>query len=325
MENKIYIAAVVMGIVALTVLWLPSLWFMHGTVMKENTYSDYTKRNILKTMRDKCSDGDITWVLYHLKETDHRPNMNRSETENKILEIQKQQTSQWEFGSDNDRSISPTINKICKQNFDRVSDELESNCTIQELHTIFNYISADQKDQTSISKIESVEDIVAVQRTRLELNVTRWIDKICIERRLDALAMELMASCSGSRIKKLFEKLIYKKSGYDVCDQCVEKSAFIEAVIEVKRRYFHQVNLEPLIKKFCIEPELKTLKQKLTVNCSGVNVKDILNELINEITCDHCVEKADFIEAVINVKRLKFYEINLNPLILKYCSETSDD
>lgn len=327
MENTIYITAVFMVIVGFSLLWVPSLLFMRSTVIKENVFKEFTKRNIHKQLRDKCSDSEVRWVLYHLKETDYRPTMNRSEIETKILEVLSAQTSQWEFASDADRNnVSPIMKQICTQSYDRVVDELESNCTIQELQKIFDYITVDKKEQVNISKLDLVEDIVMIKRSKLELNVTHLVDKFCIERKLEALSMELMAGCSGGRIKKLFDKLVNKKGVYDVsCDQCVEKPEFVEAVVDVKRRYYHQVRLEPLVKELCIEPELKTLKKKLTVNCSGVNIKDILNELVDESSCDHCVEKAHFIDALINLKRLQFYEINVNPLILKYCPETSDD
>lgn len=327
MENKIYIVAGFMVFAGLSALWLPSLFFMHGTVIKENVFKEYTKRNIHKQLRDKCSDSEVRWVLYHLKETDYRTNINRSEIETKILEVLRAQTSQWEFASDDDRNnVSPMMKKICTQNYDRVVNELESNCTIQELQKIFDYITVDKNEQVSISKLDLIEDIVMIKRSKLELNMTHLVDKFCIERKLEALSMELMASCSGGRIKKLFNKLVNKKGVYDVsCDQCVEKPEFVEAVVDVKRRYYHQVRLEPLLKELCIEPELTTLKKKLTVNCSGANIKNILNELVDKSICNHCVEKAHFIDALINLKRLQFYEINVNPLILKYCPETSDD
>lgn len=325
MENKIYAAALLIVTAGLMILWLPSLWLMYSTLGTEHVYQDYVKRNIQKQLHDKCSDGELTWVLHHLKTTDYKRNMNRSEMRTMIVDIQAQQLSQWEFATDDDRSINPTIKQICTQTYDMVIDELEANCTVQELHSICVHIDANKREteQVSISKLDLAEDIVNVKRTQIDLNVTKLVDKFCIERRLEILSTQLMSSCSGGQIKKLFNKFIHKKSGYDVsCDQCVEKTEFIEVVIDMTRRHYHQVRIQAMVNEFCIEPELNALKQKLTTICTGVQVKEILNEVMIKSTCEHCVEKVDFIDEIINVKRRQFSDVNINSLILKYCYDT---
>ncbi|XP_037027859.1 uncharacterized protein LOC119068403 [Bradysia coprophila] len=325
MGNCVYILTLLVAVVALALLWLPSLWFMNSSVRTETAYQDYVKRNVLKQLHDRCSDGELTWVLRHLKSTEDVQKLNRSEIRAKIVDIQSHRISQWEFGSDEERIITPIINEICTQNYDVLISELEENCTIQELHNICNYISVDKCDESnSNSKSDWIEEIMNVQRIKIYTNVTKSIDKFCIERHIELLAKELIVSCTGGRIKKIFDKLSGKQ-GDVMCGDCVEKMEFVEAVIEVKRRDYYQVNVEPLLDEFCVRPELDTLKQKLMENCSGIQIKQIFEEIDDKSTCDYCVEKTDFVTEIINAKRRQFSAINVNTLIQEYCFKSVED
>lgn len=323
--DKVYILTILVAAVAFALLWFPALWFMNRSVRTETAYQDFVKRNILKQLHDTCSDGELIWVLHHLKETENMRNLNRSEIRAKIVEIQSQEISQWEFRSDDERIISPTITKICTQNYDAFMGELEANCSIEELNNICNYINVDKcKESNFNSKWDWAEEIINVKRTR-DLNVTKLIEKFCIEQKLEILTEELIASCTGVRLKKVFDQLTHKQSGCDVmCDDCVEKMEFVEAVIEVKRRCYHQVNVYPLLDEFCVQPELKTLKRKLMENCSGIHIKQILEEIDDKSTCDYCVEKADFVNEIIDAKRRR-PAININTLIQQHCFQPLED
>ncbi|KAG4078204.1 hypothetical protein HA402_002256 [Bradysia odoriphaga] len=325
MENCVYILTLLVAVVALALLWFPALWFMKSSVQTETAYQNYVKRNVLKQLHDRCSDGELTWVLRHLKSTENIQKLNRSEIQAKIVDIQSHKILQWEFGSDEERIITPIIDEICTQQYDVLIGELEANCTIQELHKIYNYISVHKcKESHFNSKSDWIEEIINVKRIKTETNVTKSMDKFCIERHIEMLATQLIASCTGGRVKKIFDKLNHKQDDV-MCGGCVGKMEFVEAVIEVKKRNYHQVNVKPLLDEFCVQPELETLKRKLMENCSGIQTKQIFEEIDDKSTCDYCVEKTDFVTKIIDAKRRQFSAINVNTLIQEYCFESVKD
>ncbi len=307
-------------------LWSGALWLIDGTMRKEKLHQNYIKRGISKQLHDNCADGELQWVLRHLDETADSRNLSRSEIRNKIVDIQSQEISKWEFAGNDERTISPTIKKICTQNYDILIDDLEAYCTADELFKICDYVTAENCEKSRLSKLDLSEEIVNAKRTRIYINVTRLMDKYCIERHLEVLAVDLTAYCSGGRVKKLFDKLIKKKRGCDVsCDDCVEKTDYVDAVVEVKRRYYHDVdmNMKPLLNELCMEPELKTLKRKLLDNCSIVQIIKIIDEL--DVKSTACVEKVDFVNEIIEAKRRQFSVLDINTLIYEFCTETLED
>lgn len=56
------------------------------------------------------------------------------------------------------------------------------------------------------------------------------------------------------------------------------------------------------LREYCIPPDLEPLKQELMASCSGGEIKEINNELIGESSCIQCTEKAEFIQAIIDLK-----------------------
>lgn len=305
-----------------------SLWLLKGVVVKEETYIDYKTRELLYQLNDKCSDAELKTVLaslevYGEEKTEYQDNMNRTSLRTEILKVQKRRLAQWEFGTDEDRSITEYIEVICDQNYEMATSELLNNCTISELQKISDHLDAEKSEEVS-SELDLVKDIVNVKRLNTLLNITYLVDQFCVERKLKVLELELIASCSGKRIKKLFNKLMYKNY-YDVsCDQCIDKTEFIAAVIDVKRRYYDEVRIKPLLREFCVEPEIMYLKEQLMSSCSGAEVKTILNELVDQPTCVHCNEKAEFIQALVEVKRSNF-EVKINSYIGKYCSKVDSE
>lgn len=305
---------------------------LKGIVYKEKVYITYAEHSMYKLLRDKCSVTELRKVLaaldvYGGDKTGYTPNMNRSTLMIEILKVQVKRFSQWEFEEDERRSIKPYVDIICEQNYDIQRVELMINCTTSELHKIIDYMDAKKTTEESKNYI-LVEDILNEKRENILLNTTFLIEKFCVEQKLTNLADELHVKCSGKRIKQLFKQLT-DGNFYDIlCTECNEKAEYVAAVVEVKRRYFNEVRIMSMIRKFCVEPELESMRWKLADRCTGGEIKVILMEIVRTESST-CIEKSECIEEVVDRKRQNFKEFNINPLIHRFCLrkivETSDD
>lgn len=207
---------------------------------------------------------------------------------------------------------------ICEQNYDGATDELIDNCTVAELNKIIDHLDVTKRDEEESSNSDLAEDIVNVKRENTLLNTTYLVDRFCLEQKLVILENELIASCTGKRIKELYTELT-DKNFYDIsCYQCIDKTEFVKAVVEVKRRHYDEVRILSMMRKLCVKPELSVLTQKLNDRCTGGEIKSILEEILGQGSSP-CVEKAECIDEVIEMKRRNFKEIEIIFSIYKFC------
>lgn len=292
-------------------------------VRKEVVHIKYENSSMHVLLEDKCSTAELKWLLaaldvYGNDKTGYTPNMNRTLLTAEILKIQVARFEQWEFGKDEKRTIKPFVDLICNQNYSIVRDELSNKCTLSELYKIVDHMGI-VKSYEKDNKLDLSEDIVKVKRENDLLNTTYLVDKFCVERKLNELKLELTASCSPKRIKALYTELTDKNFHDMSCYQCIDKMEFIEAVVEVKRHYYDEVRILSMMRKFCVEPELEFLAQKMVKRCRGGEVKKIFEGLSTD-GAPMCLEKAECIEAIIEMKRNRFKETEINSLIHKFCS-----
>lgn len=211
---------------------------------------------------------------------------------------------------------------------------LMDKCSSDELKWLLAALDVYAGDKTGytpdINRTSLMDEILKVQVARFsqwefgvdeERTIKPYVDTLCTQS-YNEVKSELMNNCTSSELYKIINNI--DSAMCEVNDEEDSSAEMAECIVNVKRENTF-LNTTHLIDKFCLEQKLYLLTNTLDVSCSGKQIKMLFTELTKEkfrtVKCSQCIDKNEFIKAVVEVKRQYYNEVRILSMMRKFCIE----